>query len=163
MGPPILVSLTWQCPHRSISFKESLLEVQVQESSLELLKGCLGDIINATVDSVDKCPLPIRVAFKQLLSGFLFLCFFTPAVLTPKLFRLREQHTEPCVDTGRVSNHLYWGHWVPVLGCWGHWGIHQHRDVGVPMSPLLWLAVPGCSHTHGTVLLGQWSDLGDPV
>ncbi|NXR84719.1 RASL1 protein, partial [Pycnonotus jocosus] len=51
---------------RRISFKGSLLETQVQESSLELLKGYLGDIINAIVGSVDSCPLPMRVAFKQL-------------------------------------------------------------------------------------------------
>ncbi|NXH82735.1 RASL1 protein, partial [Edolisoma coerulescens] len=105
---------------RRISFKGSLSEAQVQESSLELLKGYLGDIIDAIVGSVDKCPLPMRVAFKQLrrrveeqfpmaqyeevqyfsVSGFLFLCFFAPAVLTPKLFGLREQHAEP--RTGRT-------------------------------------------------------------
>ncbi|NXL70212.1 RASL1 protein, partial [Leptocoma aspasia] len=105
---------------RRISFKGSLSEAQVRESSLELLKGYLEDIVNAIVSSVDKCPLPMRVAFKQLrrrveerfpsaqheevryfsISGFLFLRFFAPAVLTPKLFRLREQHAEPC--TGRT-------------------------------------------------------------
>uniref|UniRef100_A0A8C0U2Y2 RAS protein activator like 1 n=1 Tax=Cyanistes caeruleus TaxID=156563 RepID=A0A8C0U2Y2_CYACU len=105
---------------RRISFKGSLSEAQVRESSLELLKGYLGDIIDAIVGSVDKCPLPMRVAFKQLrrraeerfpsaqheevryfsISGFLFLRFFAPAVLTPKLFGLREQHAEPC--TGRT-------------------------------------------------------------
>ncbi|NXU98963.1 RASL1 protein, partial [Cettia cetti] len=105
---------------RWISFKGSLLEAQVQESSLELLKGYLGDIVDAIVGSVHRCPLPMRVAFKQLrgrveerfpsaqheevpyfsISAFLFLRFFAPAVLTPKLFRLREQHAEPC--TGRT-------------------------------------------------------------
>ncbi|NXD57848.1 RASL1 protein, partial [Corvus moneduloides] len=102
---------------RRISFKGSLSEAQVRDSSLELLKGYLGDIVDAIVGSVDKCPLPMRVAFKQLrrrveerfplaqheevryftISGFLFLCFFAPAVLTPKLFRLQEQHAEPRV------------------------------------------------------------------
>ncbi|NXP42760.1 RASL2 protein, partial [Leiothrix lutea] len=105
---------------RRISFKGSLLEAQVQESSLELLKGYLGDIVDAIVGSVDKCPLPMRAAFRQLrrraeerfplaqhqevgyfsISGFLFLRFFAPAVLTPKLFGLREQHAEP--GTGRT-------------------------------------------------------------
>ncbi|NXE99612.1 RASL1 protein, partial [Menura novaehollandiae] len=105
---------------RRISFKGSLSEAQVRESSLELLKGYLRDIVDAIVGSVDKCPLPMRVAFKQLrrrveerfplarheevryfsISGFLFLRFFAPAVLTPKLFRLREQHAEP--RTGRT-------------------------------------------------------------
>ncbi|NWX23062.1 RASL1 protein, partial [Aegotheles bennettii] len=103
-----------------ISFKGSLSEAQVRESSLELLKGYLGDIVDAIVGSVEMCPLLMRVAFKQLrrrveerfpsaqheevryfsISGFLFLRFFAPAVLTPKLFRLREQHAEP--RTGRT-------------------------------------------------------------
>lgn len=34
------------------------------------------------------------------ISGFLFLRFFAPAVLTPKLFSLREQHADP--RTGRT-------------------------------------------------------------
>ncbi|NWH91653.1 RASL1 protein, partial [Aegithalos caudatus] len=105
---------------RRISLKGSLLEVQVQESSLELLQGYLGDMVDAIVGSVHKCPLPIRVAFQQLcrwveepfpsaqhqeaqyfsISGFLFLRFFARALLTPKLFGLREQHAEPC--TGRM-------------------------------------------------------------
>lgn len=51
-------------PQEGTPFKESLSEVQ--ESSLELLKD-LGDIINAIVGSLDRCPLPMRVAFKQLL------------------------------------------------------------------------------------------------
>ncbi|XP_068767601.1 rasGAP-activating-like protein 1 [Struthio camelus] len=100
---------------RRISFKGSLSEAQVRESSLELLKGYLGDIIEAIAGSVDKCPLVMRVAFKQVrwrveerfpsaehkevsyisISGFLFLRFFAPAILTPKLFNLREQHADP--------------------------------------------------------------------
>ncbi|XP_039581963.1 rasGAP-activating-like protein 1 isoform X2 [Passer montanus] len=126
---------------RRISFKGSLSEAQVRESSLELLKGYLGDIIEAIVGSVDKCPLPMRVAFKQLrrrveerfpsaqheevryfsISAFLFLRFFAPAVLTPKLFGLREQHAEPC--TGRTLLLLAKCHPCPGLpGCPGHRG-----------------------------------------
>ncbi|NXK94547.1 RASL1 protein, partial [Formicarius rufipectus] len=105
---------------RRISFKGSLSEAQVRDSSLELLKGYLEDIVDAIVGSVEKCPLAMRVAFQQLrrrveeqfplaqheevryfsISGFLFLRFFAPAVLTPKLFGLREQHAEP--RTGRT-------------------------------------------------------------
>ncbi|KAM6052488.1 rasGAP-activating-like protein 1 isoform 2-T2 [Chlamydotis macqueenii] len=100
---------------RRLSFKGSLSEARVRESSLELLKGYLGAIVDAIVGSVDRCPLLMRVAFKQLrrrveerfpseeheearyfsISGFLFLRFFAPAVLTPKLFGLREQHADP--------------------------------------------------------------------
>ncbi|XP_035412435.1 rasGAP-activating-like protein 1 [Cygnus atratus] len=105
---------------RRISFKGSLSEAQVRESSLGLLQGYLGDMVDAIVGSVEKCPPLMRAAFKQLrrrveeqfpsaqheevryfsISGFLFLRFFAPAVLTPKLFGLREQHADP--RTGRT-------------------------------------------------------------
>uniref|UniRef100_A0A8B9EER2 RAS protein activator like 1 n=1 Tax=Anser cygnoides TaxID=8845 RepID=A0A8B9EER2_ANSCY len=101
-----------------ISFKGSLSEAQVRESSLGLLQGYLGDVVDAIVGSVEKCPPLMRAAFKQLrrrveeqfpsaqhevgatAGGFLFLRFFAPAVLTPKLFGLREQHADP--RTGRT-------------------------------------------------------------
>lgn len=52
---------------------------------------------------------------------------------------------------------------VPVgLGVPRGWGARA-GGVGVAVSPLLWLAAPGCSRTHGTVLLAEWSDLGDPA
>ena len=68
-GDPFLGTgcpLTQRHPRRRISFKGSLSEARVRESSLELLKGYLGDIVDAIVGSVEKCPLLMRVAFKQL-------------------------------------------------------------------------------------------------
>nr|XP_008116879.1 PREDICTED: rasGAP-activating-like protein 1 [Anolis carolinensis] len=99
---------------RRISFKGSLSEAQIRESSLEVLKGYLKDIIHGIVNSTQKCPTAMRVAFKQLhkqvadrfpeaenqeakyiaISGFIFLRFFAPAILTPKLFNLRDQHAD---------------------------------------------------------------------
>ncbi|XP_061459323.1 rasGAP-activating-like protein 1 isoform X6 [Rhineura floridana] len=99
---------------RRISFKGSLSEAQIRESSLEVLKGYLGDIVESIVSSAEKCPSAMRVAFKQLhkrvddhfpeaenqvakylaISGFLFLRFFAPAILTPKLFNLRDLHAD---------------------------------------------------------------------
>ncbi|XP_053225800.1 rasGAP-activating-like protein 1 isoform X1 [Podarcis raffonei] len=99
---------------RRISFKSSLSEAQIRESSLEVLTGYLGDIVESIVSSTEKCPPIMRVAFKQLhkrvddhfpeaenqdakyiaISGFLFLRFFAPAILTPKLFNLRDQHAD---------------------------------------------------------------------
>ncbi|XP_053136296.1 rasGAP-activating-like protein 1 isoform X2 [Hemicordylus capensis] len=99
---------------RRISFKSSLSEARIQESSLEVLKGYLRDIVEAIVGSVERCPPTMRVSFKHLhkqvekcfpgmenqdakyvaISGFLFLRFFAPAILTPKLFSLREQHAD---------------------------------------------------------------------
>ncbi|CAH6778846.1 rasGAP-activating-like protein 1 [Phodopus roborovskii] len=100
---------------RRISFKGTPTEEQVRETSLGLLTGYLGSIVDAIVSSAGRCPRALRLAFKQLqrcvekrfpgvehqdakylaTSGFLFLRFFAPAILTPKLFDLRDQHADP--------------------------------------------------------------------
>ncbi|XP_023589415.1 rasGAP-activating-like protein 1 isoform X2 [Trichechus manatus latirostris] len=100
---------------RRISFKGMPSEEHVRETSLGLLTGYLGPIMDAIVGSVGRCPPAMRLAFKQLhqrveerfpqaehedlkylaISGFLFLRFFAPAILTPKLFDLRDQHADP--------------------------------------------------------------------
>ncbi|XP_059974062.1 rasGAP-activating-like protein 1 [Mesoplodon densirostris] len=100
---------------RRISFKGAPSEEHVREASLGLLKGYLGPIVDTIVGSVGRCPPAIRLVFKQLrqcveerfpqaehkdvknlaISGFLFLRFFAPAILTPKLFDLRDQHADP--------------------------------------------------------------------
>ncbi|XP_078083547.1 RAS protein activator like 1 [Mustelus asterias] len=105
---------------RRISFKGSLSEAGVRECSQELLKSYLTDVMEAIVGSVEQCPSVMRVAFKQLhkrveeqfpeadnedvkylaISGFLFLRFFAPAILTPKLFSLRDHHAD--TRTGRT-------------------------------------------------------------
>ncbi|XP_067911018.1 rasGAP-activating-like protein 1 isoform X3 [Heterodontus francisci] len=105
---------------RRISFKGSLSEASVRECSQELLKSYLTDVMDAIVGSVEQCPSVMRVAFKQLhkrveeqfleadnedvkylaISGFLFLRFFAPAILTPKLFSLRDHHAD--TRTGRT-------------------------------------------------------------
>ncbi|XP_059719120.1 rasGAP-activating-like protein 1 isoform X7 [Haemorhous mexicanus] len=146
---------------RRISFKGSLSEAQVRESSLELLKGYLGDIINAIVGSVDKCPLPMRVAFQQLrrrveerfpsaqheevqyfsISGFLFLRFFAPAVLTPKLFGLREQHAEPC--TGRTLLLL-----AKALQSIGNLGLQLGQGKEPWMAPLNAVLLPSVTRVR---------------
>ncbi|XP_028003064.1 rasGAP-activating-like protein 1 [Eptesicus fuscus] len=104
---------------KRLSFKGTASEEHVREASLALLMGYLGPIVDAIVGSVGRCPPAMRLAFKQLhrrveerfpqdehkdvkylaISGFLFLRFFAPAILTPKLFDLRDQHADP--QTGR--------------------------------------------------------------
>ncbi|KAM4575780.1 rasGAP-activating-like protein 1 isoform 3-T3 [Odontesthes bonariensis] len=99
---------------RRISFKGAVSEAEVRDSSVEMLQGYLTSIIESIVGSVDQCPPVMRVAFKQLhkrveeqftepehedvkylaISGFFFLRFFAPAILTPKLFQLRDQHAD---------------------------------------------------------------------
>ncbi|XP_015422765.1 PREDICTED: rasGAP-activating-like protein 1 [Myotis davidii] len=106
-------------PARRLSFKGTSSEEHVREASLGLLMGYLGPIVDAIVGSVGRCPPAMRLAFKQLhrrveerfpqdehkdvkylaISGFLFLRFFAPAILTPKLFDLRDHHADP--QTGR--------------------------------------------------------------
>ncbi|XP_061116197.1 rasGAP-activating-like protein 1 isoform X1 [Conger conger] len=99
---------------RRISFKGAVSEAEVRESSVELLQGYLASIMDSIVGSVAQCPPVMRVAFKQLhkrveeqfpepenedvkylaISGFFFLRFFAPAILTPKLFHLRDHHAD---------------------------------------------------------------------
>ncbi|KAL7986769.1 hypothetical protein Chor_013052 [Crotalus horridus] len=45
---------------KRISFKGSLSEAQIRESSLEVLKGYLGDIVDAIVGSTESCPSLMR-------------------------------------------------------------------------------------------------------
>ncbi|XP_065820428.1 rasGAP-activating-like protein 1 isoform X2 [Labrus bergylta] len=99
---------------RRISFKGAVSEAEVRDSSVEMLHSYLASIIESIVGSVDQCPPVMRVTFKQLhkrveeqfaepenedvkylaISGFFFLRFFAPAILTPKLFQLRDQHAD---------------------------------------------------------------------
>lgn len=54
------------CSPRRISFKGTPSEEHVREASLGLLTGYLGPIVDAIVDSVERCPPAMRLAFKQL-------------------------------------------------------------------------------------------------
>lgn len=51
---------------RRISFKGSISEQQIRESSVESLRGYLSDIIDAILGSVEQCPPGMRLCFKQL-------------------------------------------------------------------------------------------------
>uniref|UniRef100_A0A673MBL3 RAS protein activator like 1 n=1 Tax=Sinocyclocheilus rhinocerous TaxID=307959 RepID=A0A673MBL3_9TELE len=92
----------------------SASEAEVRESSVGLLQTYLSSIMEAIVSSVSQCPPVMRVVFKQLhkrveeqfpeaenedvkylaISGFFFLRLFAPAILTPKLFQLRDHHAD---------------------------------------------------------------------
>ncbi|XP_070571992.1 rasGAP-activating-like protein 1 isoform X2 [Ptychodera flava] len=102
---------------RRLSVK-ALSPNQMLEQSTATLTAYLVSIINCILMSVDRCPPIMRLAFKQLrkrvedrfpdsehedikylcISGFLFLRFFAPAILSPKLFSLREQHADKYVS-----------------------------------------------------------------
>lgn len=49
---------------------------------------------NVSLDFHSSCSVPPKDAKYIAISGFLFLRFFAPAILTPKLFNLRDQHAD---------------------------------------------------------------------
>uniref|UniRef100_A0A4W3I2G9 RAS protein activator like 1 n=1 Tax=Callorhinchus milii TaxID=7868 RepID=A0A4W3I2G9_CALMI len=134
---------------RRISFKGSLSEAGVRECSQELLNSYLTDVIDSIVGSVEHCPPVMRAAFKQLhkqveerfpgaenedvkylaISGFLFLRFFAPAILTPKLFSLRDHHAD--TRTGRTLLLL-----AKAVQSIGNLGLQLGHGKELWMSPL---------------------------
>ncbi|TKA65096.1 hypothetical protein B0A49_08979 [Cryomyces minteri] len=84
------------------------------EKKWRRLISCTSDLWTAIRDSVNRCPPELRIIFRHVracaedrygdflrsvsyssVSGFLFLRFFCPAVLNPKLFGLLEDHPSP--------------------------------------------------------------------
>ncbi|OWK59879.1 Ras GTPase-activating protein 4 [Lonchura striata] len=87
-------------------------EGEVIEQGRQHLQSYLGELLDAIVRSAPACPPLIRAAFRQLfqrvgerfpqhqhakfvaVTSFLCLRFFSPAVMTPKLFQLRAAHAD---------------------------------------------------------------------
>ncbi|NXU89652.1 RASL2 protein, partial [Xiphorhynchus elegans] len=87
-------------------------EGEVIEQGRQHLQSYLGELLDAIVRSAPACPPVIRAAFRQLfqrvgerfpqhqhakfvaVTSFLCLRFFSPAVMTPKLFQLRDTHAD---------------------------------------------------------------------
>uniref|UniRef100_A0A8C3QER5 Ras GTPase-activating protein 4 n=1 Tax=Cyanoderma ruficeps TaxID=181631 RepID=A0A8C3QER5_9PASS len=87
-------------------------EGEVIEQGRQHLQSYLGELLDAIVRSAPACPPVIRAAFRQLfqrvgerfpqhqhakfvaVTSFLCLRFFSPAVMTPKLFQLRDAHAD---------------------------------------------------------------------
>ncbi|XP_072004335.1 rasGAP-activating-like protein 1 isoform X2 [Engystomops pustulosus] len=142
-----------QSRSRRISFKGSVSEQQIRESSVESMRGYLSDIIDAILGSGEQCPPGMRLCFKQLhkrveerfpgatnqdvkyaaISGFLFLRFFAPAILTPKLFHLREHHADP--RTARTL--LLLAKAVQSIGNLGQQIGHGKEQWMSPLHPLI--------------------------
>ncbi|KAM6110698.1 ras GTPase-activating protein 4B [Pterocles gutturalis] len=87
-------------------------EGEVIEQGRQHLQSYLGELLDAICKSAPACPHVIRAAFRQLfrrvgerfpqhqhakfvaVTSFLCLRFFSPAIMTPKLFHLRETHAD---------------------------------------------------------------------
>ncbi|XP_016041438.1 ras GTPase-activating protein 4B isoform X2 [Erinaceus europaeus] len=89
-------------------------EAEVLEQSAHTLRGHLGALLSALSRSVRACPAVVRATFRQLflrvrerfpsaqhenvpfiaVTSFLCLRFFSPAIMAPKLFHLRERHAD---------------------------------------------------------------------
>ncbi|XP_052023776.1 ras GTPase-activating protein 4B [Apodemus sylvaticus] len=89
-------------------------EAEVLEQSAQTLRAHLGALLSAICRSVRACPAMVRATFRQLfrrvrerfpsaqhqnvpfiaVTSFLCLRFFSPAILAPKLFHLRERHAD---------------------------------------------------------------------
>ncbi|XP_027717901.1 ras GTPase-activating protein 4B isoform X1 [Vombatus ursinus] len=89
-------------------------ESEVMEQSAQTLQSYLGGLLSAISRSVRMCPAVIRATFRQLfkrvqehfpenkhqnlkfiaVTSFLCLRFFSPAIMAPKLFHLREKHAD---------------------------------------------------------------------
>ncbi|KAL0605526.1 Ras GTPase-activating protein 4 [Plecturocebus cupreus] len=89
-------------------------ETEVLEQSAQTLRAHLGALLSALCRSVRACPAVVRATFRQLfrrvrerfpgalhenvpfiaVTSFLCLRFFSPAIMSPKLFHLRERHAD---------------------------------------------------------------------
>uniref|UniRef100_G3SE74 RAS p21 protein activator 4 n=1 Tax=Gorilla gorilla gorilla TaxID=9595 RepID=G3SE74_GORGO len=89
-------------------------EAEVLEQSAQTLRAHLGALLSALSRSVRACPAMVRATFRQLfprvrerfpsaqhenvpfiaVTSFLCLRFFSPAIMSPKLFHLRERHAD---------------------------------------------------------------------
>uniref|UniRef100_A0A3Q2LQ68 RAS p21 protein activator 4 n=1 Tax=Equus caballus TaxID=9796 RepID=A0A3Q2LQ68_HORSE len=89
-------------------------EAEVLEQSAQTLRAHLGALLSALSRSVRACPAVVRATFRQLfrrvrerfpgaqhenlpfiaVTSFLCLRFFSPAIMAPKLFHLRERHAD---------------------------------------------------------------------
>ncbi|XP_051491882.1 ras GTPase-activating protein 4-like isoform X3 [Apus apus] len=87
-------------------------EGEVIEQGRQHLQSYLGELLDTIVKSAPACPPIIRAAFRRLfqrvgerfpqhqhtkfvaVTSFLCLRFFSPAIMTPKLFHLRDAHAD---------------------------------------------------------------------
>ncbi|XP_020614475.1 rasGAP-activating-like protein 1 isoform X2 [Orbicella faveolata] len=159
----------------------SLKPVDEQDRSLAVLTGYLETVMTSILGSIKECPSYMRAAFRNLarrvsdhfgdepeyedskytaVSGFLFLRFFAPAILGPKLFGLRENHADKNVSRtltilaktvqkiGNIELPLHNGkeEWMGPLYKWIAFYTDEVKDFLDRLADVEDEDVPGCDH-----------------
>lgn len=159
----------------------SLKPVDEQDRSLSVLTGYLETVMTSILGSIKECPSYMRAAFRNLarrvsdhfgdgpeyedskytaVSGFLFLRFFAPAILGPKLFGLRETHADKNVSRtltilaktvqkiGNIELPLHNGkeEWMGPLYTWIAFYTDEVKDFLDRLADVEDEDVPGCDH-----------------
>lgn len=159
----------------------SLRPVDEQDKSLSVLTTYLETVMMSILNSVKECPSYMRAAFRNLarrvsdrfgdipdyedskytaVSGFLFLRFYVPAILGPKLFGLRENHADKNVSRtltilaktvqkiGNIELPLQNGkeEWMGPLYKWIALYTDEVKDFLDQLADVEDTEVPGCDH-----------------
>lgn len=159
----------------------SLRPVDEQDRSLSVLAGYLEAVMTSILSSVKDCPSYMRVAFRNIarrvsdhygdepgyedskytaVSGFLFLRFYAPAILGPKLFGLRENHADKNVSRtltilaktvqkiGNIEFPQRGGkeEWMGPLFTWIAFYTDEVKDFLDRLADVEDEDVPGCDH-----------------
>ncbi|XP_078363038.1 rasGAP-activating-like protein 1 isoform X2 [Oculina patagonica] len=159
----------------------SLKPVDEQDRSLSVMSGYLETVMTSILSSIKECPSYMRAAFRNLarrvsdhfgdeagyedskytaVSGFLFLRFFAPAILGPKLFGLRENHADKNVSRtltilaktvqkiGNIELPMHNGkeEWMGPLYKWIAFYTDEVKDFLDRLADVEDEEVPGCDH-----------------
>lgn len=167
---------------KSSAFRRlSLRPVDEQDRSLSVLTGYLEAIMTSILSSVKECPSYMRAAFRNIarrvsdqfgdepgyedstytaVSGFLFLRFYAPAILGPKLFGLRDNHADKNVSrtltilakTVQKIGNIEFPHrggkeeWMGPLYKWIAFYTDEVKDFLDRLADVEDEEVPGCDH-----------------
>lgn len=167
---------------KSSAFRRlSLKPADEQDRSLSVLTGYLEAVMTSILSSFKDCPSYMRVAFRNLarrvsdhfgdepgyedskytaVSGFLFLRFYAPAILGPKLFGLRNNHADKNVSrtltilaktVQKIGNIEFPQHsgkeeWMGPLYKWIGFYTDEVKDFLDRLADVEDEQVPGCDH-----------------
>uniref|UniRef100_A0A6Q2WP71 RAS p21 protein activator 4 n=1 Tax=Esox lucius TaxID=8010 RepID=A0A6Q2WP71_ESOLU len=132
-------------------------EAEVIQQSTSLLQSYLSELLHAIVQSASYCPVALCQAFQQLyrrvskrypepeyrkvkfiaVTSFLCLRFFSPAIMSPKLFHLREKHAD--ARTSRTL--LLLAKAIQIIGNLDTLNCCSKEPWMVPLQPVIQLGI----------------------